>query len=238
MEAVSDTIIGMNIDELAWTSRWPATFDDLSTSISIAKTRTEIDDIGTLRYSLYIERDHKRYPHADHANRLFLDKVDAVSLNFQARHRGQLLVASRLTWADDAEQDPQLSLLPPPGMSAHERARTILNSRLAALPKLRAKWMIVPLFRELYRHGLLSGAEQCYLATRDDLVPMFTKIGFRKTERIVDDPFAGQLNVLRFDLFDFTSLNRLHSPLMVVASAWLSDRRRKPARKLAGAFSQ
>jgi hypothetical protein len=56
-------------------------------------------------------RDGKAYAHADRARRCFLEPIDEVSLNFQARKGDRVLAAVRLTHAKDALGDPQMARL-------------------------------------------------------------------------------------------------------------------------------
>ena len=82
-----------------------------------AESRYLSDDLGTLRaigrlrYDLFIERDGKKYEHADHRNRLFLEPVDFVSLNFSTGTKDSRVLSVRLTHAHDTRDDNHLTLI-------------------------------------------------------------------------------------------------------------------------------
>ena len=196
--------------------RWPSGIESQHPTVNIARKEADLNDIGRLRYELYIERDGKRYSSVEYAARQFLEPIDRVSLNFQARHMGRLLAAVRLVRAEDAILDPHLGLL----VEAYrpcDIARTVVNSRLAVLPEHRARAVIIPMFQEVYRCGLLAGAKECLLGTRDELVSIFERFGFVRTETVVVDPVAKHMNVLCLQLDNVEYLTRINSPLAPIA---------------------
>lgn len=182
-------------------------------SVSIAKTHSDIRAIARLRYELYIARDRKPYGSADHDRRLFIDAIDDVSLNFQANRDDVLLAAVRLTMARDALRDPQTALVIKAADTTN-LAKTSVTSRLAVRPIMSARRVIVPMFQEIYRCGLVIGIEHSLLATRLELRGIFERFGFRMTGRSFDDPVAGTLHVLRLDLIDRAYLVQINSPLI------------------------
>lgn len=201
-------------DQLA--RRWPiATLPPPGGSVSVARSRNELEDIGRLRYDLYIARDGKAYAHADHARRCFLDAVDDVSLNFQARRGGRLVAAVRLTRAEDAFRDLQLAQLVK-AAGLRRLSGVVLNSRFVVDPSPGSRRLIIPLLQQVYRAGLIAGARLCYLATRPQLASIFERFGFRVTGATFDDQVAGGMHVLRLDLLDAEHLVSSGSPLLPI----------------------
>lgn len=74
--------------------------------------------------------------------------------------------------------------------------------------------LVYPLFQEVYVTGLLAGAEQALLTTRDSLVGLFERFGFEATGIHVNDAVAGQLALMRLNLRDFTHLKAIGSVLL------------------------
>jgi predicted GNAT family N-acyltransferase len=205
----------------AWWGRWPdAGLPPVHPAVSIATSEDDLDDIGRLRYELYIARDGKAYRNVDHAHRIFREPVDTVSLNYPARMGDELLAAVRLVRADDALVDPHLRLL----VEAYQPTcteSTVVCSRFAVRPEHRARALIKPLFIEVYRIGLLSGAQHCIVGTRDDLTAIFERFGFRRTDTEVNDPVASHIHVLDLDSHDLNHMRSVKSPLLPFAEAMI-----------------
>jgi hypothetical protein len=201
----------------SWLGRWPdAGLPPLHPAVSVASHDSDLLGIGRLRYELYIARDGKAYRNADHIELTFLEPIDVVSLNFQARVDDKLLAAVRLVRADDALLDPHLRLL----VEAYQPEcleSTVVCSRFAVRPEHRARALIKPLFIEVYRIGLLSGARHCILGTRDDLTAIFERFGFRRTDAELRDPVASHIHVLDLDLDDADHMRSVNSPLLPFA---------------------
>lgn len=196
-----DAVLGEPCNEA-----WPAAaLQDLS-SITVATTATELENIGRLRHALYVKRDGKPYGHVDAMRGVFLEPVDRVSLNLQALAGPRLLASVRLTRAADALSDPHLRLvidaIDPPDL-----ARSVIASRLAVRPEKEARALIETVFRDAYRRCFASGARSCFLATRESLIGLFLKAGFRPFGRSYLDPVAGRLQPMVFDAGDRTVLD-------------------------------
>jgi len=205
-----------------WLSFTPSKSNE---SISIARSSEQMAEIGRLRYALYIARDKKRYIHVDHERQSMIEAIDDVSLNFQIIDNNRTLAAVRLTRAADALNDPQLSLLVK-SLKRRNLSNIVVNSRFVALPLPSARRAIAPMFQEVYRAGLAAGAMHCYLATRPQLQTIFEKFGFRFEGSVFDDPIAGHMHALRFDLHDIAYLNEINSPLLPVVLERFSEARR------------
>ncbi|MGV7212206.1 N-acyl amino acid synthase FeeM domain-containing protein [Bradyrhizobium sp. UFLA05-112] len=201
-------------EELA--RRWPKQALPRAGQVSVAKSAAELEAIGRLRYDLYVERDQKAYAHADHVRRCLLEPVDDVSLNFQVKQDDRLLAAVRVTWAPDALLDLHLRPLVE-GARIACLSTAVVNSRFVVRPELRARAVIVPLFCEVYRTGMLAGATCCVIGTRSDLVGIFERFGFRETGFHIRDPIAGRIHNLNLNPYDLAHLKKVASPLLTYA---------------------
>jgi hypothetical protein len=183
--------------------------------VTVATTLSDIIQIGRLRYDLYVGRDGKQYRHADHLSRQFLEPIDAVSFNFQAKRNDILLGSVRGSLAVDALHDAHLL---PLVETASPRClhEAVVSSRFAVHPSNTARSLISELFREVYRTGIGIGAKQCLVSTRDDLVPLFARFGFRSIGKKFTDPVAGPLNVLIHEMKDIDYMRHVGSPLLSV----------------------
>jgi hypothetical protein len=199
--------------------RWPAEAfaPSADRSVAVAQTRREMLAIGRLRYELFVARDGKAYPHADHDARSFVEPVDCLSLNFWAHDGDDCLAAVRLTRAVDALGAAQISeLIDRAGLSAAELRKTVVNSRMVVRDNLRARMRVTELFRLIYRAGLLSGATRCLIGVRPSLSPLYERFGFRPLPGSYRDRVAGEMIAMRLDALDREHLVRINSPYLKV----------------------
>jgi hypothetical protein len=186
-------------------------------AIGVADTGKCIEAIGRLRYELFVQRDGKQYECADHEAAVFLEPIDAVSLNFQATDHQRCLATVRMTWAQDALGDKHLSkAVANSGLSETDLPITVLNSRLALRPEMRAKLYLTELFRTVYRSGYLNGAKYCLVAARPSLSELYIRFGFRDTQKRYIDDIGGEMAITKLDLHDGEHLRRTRSPLLDV----------------------
>ena len=198
--------------------------------MGVAQTDAELEEVGRLRYDLFIERDGKAYEHADHANRVFLEPIDQVSLNFVARARDRCAVTVRATWANDTVVDPHLEqVVAHANLSSEILDQTIVNSRLAALPTMAARSLITPLFRLMFRVALFANGRFCIAAARTQLIPLFERFGFYQLEsrRPYFDEVAGWMSVLLLDMHDRARLVLTGSPYLCIYDEFYSQEQRR-----------
>lgn len=186
-------------------------------AIGVANTKKCLEAIGRLRYDLFVQRDGKRYECADHEAAIFLEPIDAVSLNFQATDHQRCLATVRMTWAQDALGDKHLSeAVKNSGLPDADLSITVLNSRLALRPEMRAKLYLTEMFRTVYRSGHVNGARYCLVAARPSLSKLYIRFGFRDTQRRYVDEVGGEMAITKLDLHDGEHLRRIRSPLLDV----------------------
>lgn len=214
------------------TRRWPeGVIDELRyPAMGVAQTEEDLAEIGRLRYELFIDRDGKRYAHANHETKTFLEPVDQLSLNFIARLQGRCAVAVRATWANDTIADPHLEqVVAQANLDAGALDRTIVNSRLAARPSMSARNLIPSLFQSMFKVALGADARFCIAATRPGLVSLFERFGFYPVDcrRPYFDEVAGWMSVLLLDLHDRSHLAKTSSPFLTVYDELISRNRER-----------
>jgi predicted GNAT family N-acyltransferase len=200
----------------ALATRWP--MSALRTGrrdVTFARSARELSAIGRVRYDLYVSRDHKAYPTADHVNRSLIEPVDPTSLNFYASEDETISAAVRLTRSVDADRDALMQRMIVT-MRARRLGQLVICSRFVCLPALQARRMIAPLFQEVYRAGLCSGAMRCALITRPSLRGIFEKFGFKTTGCSFIDAVAGEMEILELDLFNYEHFIAIGSPLLEI----------------------
>jgi hypothetical protein len=180
--------------------------------VQIVQNAEELWKIGELRYSLYVARDLKAYPEADHVNQCFLEPVDGLSLNLFGAVDERCLTALRLTKAHLALEDKYLRRVlknSPIGPARYDEL--VLASRLVSRHRAEARLLLAPILRESYRLSFLNGINFCVQATRRSLVPFFTRMGFKICGTTYSEEIAGELNVLLLDFRDRETLSASNS---------------------------
>jgi len=197
---------------------WSETiFRNVRNDIRVATTDDEVTKIGKLRFSLYVDRDHKLYEHADHRHRTLIEPLDPKSLNFYAAGQSGVRAAVRLSRASDSLSDPLLAPMMA-GIAARNLKQTLICSRFVVEPTFAARKAIVPLFQEVYRAGLTAGATKCVLSIGASLIGMVERFGFKESGIRFVDTVAGQLHTCVLDLYDYEFLTAIASPLIDVAN--------------------
>ena len=190
---------------------WPRRVVEDPAIVPFVLTGDNLLAYGRLRYELFVERDGKAYPHADHRNRVLIEPVDQWSLNFGAVTDGQCLIGVRLTRAQDAQLDEQLLAV----RTCYEElptARTVINSRLASYPAGHA--LLPALFRQVFRAVVLSGARYGLVSAREAVAPLFERFGYRRSTLQIDDRIAGPLIPLMLDGDDLDHMRNVRSPYL------------------------
>jgi hypothetical protein len=211
-------------------SFWPGGLLDTvgHPGIGFARTRQDFLALGRHRYELFAAHGVGIQARMDHANRLFLEPVDQLSLNFMARFKGRIVAAVRATWANDAILDPSLEqVLAHADLGAEELERSIIHSRLAVERTLSARSLIPALFRAMFHCAQATDVRFCLAAAPPRLTPLLERFGFRLLERRRPyfDETGGWMSVLLLDLDDRRRLVETRSPLLAACDMRMPKRR-------------
>lgn len=199
-------------------TRWSEgrTYQCANPAITVAKTNSDLQQIGRLRYSLFIERDGKSYPEAHRGERCFIEPVDVDSLNFMASAEGGCIAACRVTKSDAALKDRYLSrIIQQSGLAPEALERAVVCSRFSIAPTWKAKRLSVALLKEGYRAIYRHGMQTILLASRPSLAPYYAKFGFHETGRRYVEGLAGELVVQQLRVHDRTNLESCGSVLLI-----------------------
>ncbi|MBW6397412.1 hypothetical protein KPL78_06090 [Roseomonas sp. HJA6] len=197
--------------------------------VQVARSGAALTGIGRLRYAMFIAQAGKKYPSADTVAGTFIDPVDRYSLNLHVTRAGRCLVGCRLTRAEPALADPQLAALAAhAGLAASSLPAIAFNSRLVLASGFGARAWLVPIFRHLYRIGVLSGLAWSVAGTRPALFPLFERFGFRPTGEVYQDPVAGPLQPMMLDSRDRAHMVRVNSPLLAEHDRIFGHRASRP----------
>jgi hypothetical protein len=183
----------------------------LSVGARVVTNEQEKRAVGRLRYEHFIARDKGAFHFADHGTGLFLEPVDALSVNFFVPHDDAILAAVRLTPALDAISDGQLlEVVCRSGLSTTDLSIALVISRLVVRNETRARLRLPGLFRDVYRVGRASGARYCIMACSPWLVALYRRLGFTPNGQSFVRAAAGERHVAIFDALDRDRLSSLN----------------------------
>lgn len=198
-------------------TRWGErrTYQCANPAITVARTDSDFQQIGRLRYSLFIERDGKSYPEAHRGERCFIEPVDIDSLNFMASADGRCIAACRVTRSDAALKDQYLSrIIQHSDLAPEELERAVVCSRFSIAQSWKAKRLSVALLKEGYRAIYRHGMQTILLASRPPLAPYYAKFGFHETGRRYFEGVAGEMVVQQLRVRDRKNLESCGSVLL------------------------
>lgn len=176
-----------------------------------------MQDVGRLRDQVRAARAGQPHAGGEVGDRLAVEEIDHCSLVFVAEHQGRELATVRLSRAADALGDSHLAPLVE-AVEPVDLAVTVVVSRFAVLPERRARAMALPMFFQAYRSMHLAGARCSFMTIHATMVEVFAEFGWKRTGNVVDDPVAGEMQIVRRDLLDMTLLRAVDSPLASIAS--------------------
>lgn len=185
----------------------------MKTSISVASTEAEREDVYRFRYRIYVEEMQRRQKHADHQARRIVDPLDMGGINLVARRGEEVIGVVRVNLARDGHLGPYERFYRMTERGADHPARTSICTRLMVVPEQRKGLLAVRLSKACLSVGLRAGVRWTYIDCNDHLVPFFTGLGYRRAGEPREHDEYGLVNVMLFDLDDTAHLEAIGSPL-------------------------
>lgn len=189
--------------------------------IRVVHTVAERDAIARLRYDVYVEELGRNRAGADHETRMLREALDDEGLLFGS-------------FDEEARAIGTLLLVPSNAPSLHHReiyrweererahAGSVCHaSKLIVTPTLRGTLLSIELMRAATRAALERGWRFCFLETYDNLVPLYSRIGF-VAHGTSNDPTYGDVRIMEWDMHDVEHLRAVRSPLLVDVAEFLS----------------
>lgn len=202
-------------------------------SVSLAETATEREEVYRLRYDVYVAEMNLYRGLADHTRKRLLDGDDATARHLIARMDDTVVGALRMHLGSDAPLPKQFRA----DYDLERFLRHVPESRLAVLTRftVRADQRGGPVPLELmiaaYRTSLEHEIEVGFLDCVPHLIGLYEAMGFRRYKENVDDPWVGVLVPMVFVTRDGDHLLRVGSPLAPLsrrfdgqpAPGWLTE---------------
>ncbi len=190
-------------------------------TLEVIHGRSDLEEIERFRYSIYVAEQHKPLPAADHRSSRLPDEDDAGALHFCVRNRERKLVAyARMHYAE--------------AIPASAIARMGLGDLVAGSPRvlgfisklmvdrsLRGRTNAVRLIMSMIQYGCdrFTQAEGAVFHCSSELVPLYTRMGFRPFGTPFLDPYVGMQTPMVAIFRDLTHFEQCGSPITAIAAA-------------------
>ncbi len=198
--------------------RFAVSFPD---TLEVIRGRSDLADIERFRYSIYVAEQHKPLPAADHRARRLPDDDDAGALHFCVRNRERKLVAyARMHYAEaiPASAIDRLGL----GDLVASSSRVLgFISKLMVDKSLRGRTNAVRLIMSMIQYGCdrFTQAEGAVFHCASELVPLYTRMGFRRFGTPFLDPYVGLQTPMVAIFRDLEHFEQCGSPITAITAA-------------------
>ena len=187
-----------------------------SSSVSLAASSAEREDVYRFRYQVYVEEMGKSPPEADHEQRFLRDNFDANSRIYQLKNSDGYLVGTlRFNRFGDLTAPDQL-LRPIPLKPLFGRASANAISYTSRM-MLRADWRgggaVGLLFNRCFADALADGVRFDLCHAHPGLVELYEQLGYRRFCSGVTLPGVGYQVPMLLALRDQEHFRRSRSPL-------------------------
>jgi predicted GNAT family N-acyltransferase len=193
--------------------------------VKVANTVESQESCFKLRYEVYVGEMGYSEKSPDGMLR---DNLDKSGIIFQAVVDGRTVGTLRMNFAKDCPADYQeryaFNLL-----SAKELASTVVVTKLMVVKEFRHSPVLIKLLNFYYDFCLESGIENHLLACSDQLLALYTKLGFVSHGKEYFHPVYGKSTPMIAKTFDYDHLASVHSPFA---------KRLEEMRSLSQAFAQ
>ncbi len=179
-----------------------------------------IEEIERFRYSIYVAEQHKPLPAADHVAKRLPDADDHCAYHFCVRNSAKKLVGyARMHYAEAI----------PGSAIAHlalgdlvQQSPKVLGfiSKLMVDQSLRGRTNAVRLIMTMIQYGCerFKEAEGAVFHCSSELVPLYTRMGFRPFGAPFIDPYVGQQTPMVAIFRDLAHFEACRSPVAAIVA--------------------
>lgn len=174
-----------------------------------------IEEIERFRYSIYVAEQHKPLPAADHLAKRLPDTDDHAAFHFCVRNSARKLVGyARMHYAE-AIPASAISHLELGDLIHHSPTVLGFISKLMVDKSLRGRTNAVRLIMTMIQYGCerFPEAEGAVFHCASELVPLYTRMGFRPFGAPFLDPYVGQQTPMVAIFRDVEHYKHCRSPI-------------------------
>ena len=196
-------------DRVARLPVWP------QDTLEVVHGRSRLEEIERFRYSIYVAEQHKPLPAADHQARRLPDEDDAAAFHFCVRNNERRLVGyARMHYAESIPGSAISRL----GLGhLVDGSPKVLGfiSKLMVDRSLRGRTNAVRLIMSMIQYGCdrFTQAEGAVFHCSSELVPLYTRMGFRPFGTPFLDPYVGLQTPMVAIFRDLAHFEQCGSPI-------------------------
>ena len=177
-----------------------------------AVTSAERLAVFAFRYSVIVDELGVMIPTANHERRTVEDPEDSCGHLFAAFREGEVVGTARANFLREGSVKPHSELLDLD--DAPTRGVTSVSSRFLVTARLRGSLVAVRIIQAWYRFIRSAGIEFDYILAKNDLLDLYTRIGYRPCGEPVHHPEIGDVLPLRLGVLDEAHFRAVRSPLV------------------------
>ena len=190
---------------------------DQGTTVSLAVSEAERQEVYRFRYAVYVEEMGKSPPDANHDRRVLMDRFDATASLYLLRDGEGALVGTLRINHLAALESAQEALRPIPLEPLLEQA-SLKNLSYTSRLMLRADWRggssLALLCNRIFADSLEEGIRFDLCHAHPGLIELYEQLGYRRFCAGITLPGVGYQVPMLLALRDRAHLRRCRSPLM------------------------
>lgn len=189
-------------------------------TLEVIQGLARIEEIERFRYSIYVAEQHKPLPAADHRTRRLPDADDHSAFHFCVRNGAKELVGyARMHYAEaiPAAEIAQLGL---GDLIQHSPKSLGFLSKVMVDQSLRGRTKAVRLIMTVIQYGCerFGEAEGAVGHCSSELVPLYTRMGFRPFGSSFIDPHVGHQTPMVAIFRDLAHFEQCRSPIASIVT--------------------
>lgn len=201
-----------------------------SLTFKTISTRSELEEIGRLRYQAFIVERGCSLPEADHVNGLLIDQLDEeillkgakVGWIVAAMLAGEIVGTARASLFGEATSHYE-TMYRCDEFDLRPSDRPTITSRLCTSAEKRHSSVSLALIKEVYRFGVMQGARINFIDCNTPLLGLFKRFGFQESVPALQHSAFGHIHPLVLILNDKDHLQAVRSPFLSFQHAVHSD---------------
>lgn len=187
-------------------------------TLEVVQGLAQIEEIERFRYSIYVAEQHKPLPAADHQAKRLPDADDHSAFHFCVRNSAKKLVGyARMHYAEAIPSSAIAHLAL--GDLVHQSPKALgFISKLMVDKSLRGRTNAVRLIMTMIQYGCerFKDAEGAVFHCSSELVPLYTRMGFRPFGAPFLDPYVGQQTPMVAIFRDLEHFEACRSPIAAI----------------------
>lgn len=190
-------------------------------TLEVVHGLAQIEEIERFRYSIYVAEQHKPLPAADHLTKRLPDADDHAAFHFCVRNSEHKLVGyARMHYA---ETIPSSAISHLELVDLVRRSPKVLGfiSKLMVDKSLRGRTNAVRLIMSMIQYGCerFKQAQGAVFHCSSELVPLYTRMGFRPFGSPFVDPYVGKQTPMVAIFRDLEHFKECGSPIAMIAQS-------------------